>query len=91
MCSNHILEIMFNEPQLLLVFRVALEIEMIYGSDNDPEEPNQAFEDGPFTGDNNMTMDGVVPSSPDNHINFDATEEGKQRFQVYQYTIKKWK
>ncbi|CAH8388212.1 unnamed protein product [Eruca vesicaria subsp. sativa] len=29
-CSKNMLEIMFSEPQLLIVYRVALEIEMIY-------------------------------------------------------------
>ncbi|KAL0713458.1 hypothetical protein Bca4012_020436 [Brassica carinata] len=29
-CSKHMLKIMFNKPQLLIVFRVALEIEMVY-------------------------------------------------------------
>ncbi|KAL0741015.1 hypothetical protein Bca4012_082528 [Brassica carinata] len=29
-CSKTMLEMIFNEPQLLIVFRVALEIEMVY-------------------------------------------------------------
>ena len=29
-CSKTMLEIMFNEPQLLIVYRVALEIELVY-------------------------------------------------------------
>ncbi|CAH8352295.1 unnamed protein product [Eruca vesicaria subsp. sativa] len=35
-CNNNILEIMFNEPQLLIVHRVALEIELVYAPT--PEE-----------------------------------------------------
>lgn len=34
-CSNHMLEIMFNEPQLLIVFRVALELEKVYAETED--------------------------------------------------------
>lgn len=43
-CSHRMLEIMFNEPQLLIIYRVALEIEKVYdmlsGLD-DPDEQSQ--------------------------------------------------
>ncbi|CAG7876435.1 unnamed protein product [Brassica rapa] len=53
-CSKHILEIMFNEPQLLIVFRVALEIEMVYGLPNDNVQAEEA------TGFSRLTVDDVV-------------------------------
>ncbi|KAG5405072.1 hypothetical protein IGI04_011191 [Brassica rapa subsp. trilocularis] len=53
-CSKHILEIMFNEPQLLIVFRVALEIEMVYGLPNETVQAEEA------TGFPRLTVDDVV-------------------------------
>ncbi|CAN6998170.1 unnamed protein product [Brassica rapa subsp. trilocularis] len=67
---KHVLEIMFNEPQLLLVFRVALEIEMVYGLDNDAADT-----DDPLTGDDSMSLEGAVPLSPNSLNNSDPNDE----------------
>ncbi|CAN7127032.1 unnamed protein product [Brassica rapa subsp. narinosa] len=69
-CSKHVLEIMFNEPQLLLVFRVALEIEMVYGLDNDAADT-----DDHLTGDDSMSLEGVVPLSPNSLNNSEPNHE----------------
>ncbi|CAG7870162.1 unnamed protein product [Brassica rapa] len=59
-CSHHILELMYNEPQLLLVYRVALEIEMVYGVPNDHEETEDPCEFLNLTGEENMATDEGV-------------------------------
>ncbi|WZZ16045.1 uncharacterized protein LOC125577606 [Brassica napus] len=74
-CSKHILEIMFNEPQLLLVFRVALEIEMVYGLQNDVEDTEEGLEYINLTGNNFMPLEGAVPLSPDPLSNYDPNQE----------------
>ncbi|CAG7876364.1 unnamed protein product [Brassica rapa] len=60
-CSKHILEIMFNEPQLLIVFCVALEIEMVYGTADDNGEAEDPAKAGTI--------------SPEEHIYFDPNDE----------------
>ncbi|CAF2157206.1 unnamed protein product [Brassica napus] len=63
-CSHHILELMYNEPQLLLVYRVALEIEMVYGVPNDHEETEDPAEFLNLTGEENMATDEGVSIHP---------------------------
>lgn len=67
---------MFNEPQLFIVFRVALEIEMVYGLQNDDD----AIEDQPpqntIQGDQIIPLDGEIPLSPDVVLNYNMYEEG---------------
>ncbi|CAF2151239.1 unnamed protein product [Brassica rapa] len=82
-CSKHILEIMFNEPQLLLVFRVALEIEMVYGLQNDVEDTNEGLEYNNLTGNDFMALEGSVPLSPDPLNNYDPNQEEGRRYEVY--------
>ncbi|CAF2044409.1 unnamed protein product [Brassica napus] len=82
-CSKHILEIMFNEPQLLLVFRVALEIEMVYGLQNDVEDTEEGLEYINLTGNNFMPLEGAVPLSPDPLSNYDPNQEEGRRYEVY--------
>ncbi|KAL0701481.1 hypothetical protein Bca4012_057603 [Brassica carinata] len=50
-CSKTMLEIMFNEPQLLIVYRVALEIELVYAP-----TPEQRDEFPHFTVDDAITI-----------------------------------
>ena len=75
-CSKHILEIMFNEPQLLIVFRVALEIEMVYGLPNDNVQAEEA------TGFPRLTVDDVVSMakagtiSPEEEFYYGENDEG---------------
>lgn len=68
---------MFNEPQLLLVFRVALEIQMVYGL----EDTDDATEDVPqnqnIPGDAIIDLEGEMPLSPDSVLNYDPSYEGK--------------
>ncbi|KAG2265303.1 hypothetical protein Bca52824_072382 [Brassica carinata] len=54
-CSKHILEIMFNEPQLI-VFHVALDIEMVYGLPNDDVQAQNATEFPRLTVDDVISM-----------------------------------
>ena len=76
MCSKHILEIMFNEPQLLLVFRVSLENEMVYGLQNDVDDTDEGLEYNNLTGNDFMALEGAVPVSPDPLNNYDPNQEG---------------
>ncbi|KAL0743179.1 hypothetical protein Bca4012_084692 [Brassica carinata] len=69
------LEIMFNEPQLLLVFRVALEIEMIYGLQNNSDDTEEAREYHPMTGDDIISLEGDLSLSPDPPNNFVPNDE----------------
>lgn len=64
LCSKHILEIMFNEPQLLIVFRVALEIEMVYANTRED------------LADDVVDMAQEVADSPDDPYNYDPYDEG---------------
>ncbi|XP_009123356.2 uncharacterized protein LOC103848151 [Brassica rapa] len=74
-CSKHILEIMFNEPQLLLVFRVSLENEMVYGLQNDVDDTDEGLEYNNLTGNDFMALEGAVPVSPDPLNNYDPNQE----------------
>lgn len=66
------LEIMFNEPQLLTVFRVALEIEMVYA------ETGNGTDDFPrLTVDDVINMGQGVTISPEGPYNYDPFDEGK--------------
>lgn len=64
-CSKHMLDIMFNEPQLLIVYRVALEIEKVYDM---PNENGDTAEDNAII---SMEEDLAIP--PDYHL----SDEGK--------------
>ncbi|KAG2239118.1 hypothetical protein Bca52824_089978 [Brassica carinata] len=69
-CSKHMLEIMFNEPQLLTVFRVALEIEMVYA------ETEDGTDDFPgLTVDDVIDMGQGVTISPEDPYNYDPYDE----------------
>ncbi|CAF2071759.1 unnamed protein product [Brassica napus] len=74
-CSHHILELMFNEPQLLLVYRVALEIEMVYGIPNDNEENEDPAQFLNLTGEEHMSMDEGVTIRPEDPANYDPNIE----------------
>ncbi|KAL0650298.1 hypothetical protein Bca4012_092989 [Brassica carinata] len=74
-CSKHILEIMFNEPQLLLVFRVALEIEMVYGFQNDIDDTDEGLEYNNLTGNDFMALEGAVPLYLDPLNNYDPNDQ----------------
>ncbi|CAN6998030.1 unnamed protein product [Brassica rapa subsp. trilocularis] len=76
-CSKHMLEIMFNEPQLLLVFRVALEIEIVYGLENENDDTDEGRQDNHLTGDDIMSLEGAVSLSPDQLNNFNDNSHGK--------------
>ncbi|CAN6931973.1 unnamed protein product [Brassica oleracea] len=69
-CSKHMLEIMFNEPQLLIVFRVALEIELLYANigEDGAELPR-------LTVDDVIDMGQGVTISPEDPYNFDPCED----------------
>ncbi|KAL0734928.1 hypothetical protein Bca4012_011138 [Brassica carinata] len=69
-CSKHMLEIMFNEPRLLTVFRVALEIEMVYA------ETGDGTDDFPrLTVDDVIDMGQGVTISPEDPYNYDPYDE----------------
>ncbi|CAF2099673.1 BnaA05g20070D [Brassica napus] len=74
-CSHHILELMFNEPQLLLVYRVALEIEMVYGIPNDNEETEDPALFLNLNGEEDMAMDEDVSIYPLHPANDDPNIE----------------
>ncbi|CAN6931189.1 unnamed protein product, partial [Brassica oleracea] len=74
-CSHHILELMFNEPQLLLVYRVALEIEMVYGIPNDDEENEDPAQFLNLTGEEHISMDEGVTIPPEDPANYDPNIE----------------
>lgn len=74
MCSKHLLEIMFNEPQLLVIFRVALEIEMVYSIPSDDADALVNYRR--LTLDDNGEMEPGFPLSPDDPANYGADDEG---------------
>ncbi|CAN6893806.1 unnamed protein product [Brassica oleracea] len=82
-CSKHILEIMFNEPQLLLVFRVALEIEMVYGFQNDIDDTDEGLEYNNLTGNDFMALEGAVPLYLDPLNNYDPNDQEGRTYEVY--------
>lgn len=74
MCSRHMLEIMFNEPQLLIVFRVALEIEMVYAHlDHDGSDLPR------ITGEDVIHIGEAEALSPDDPSNYDPYDEGNMK------------
>ncbi|KAH0914630.1 hypothetical protein HID58_029076, partial [Brassica napus] len=72
-CSKHLLEIMFNEPQLLVVFRVALEIEMVYSIPGEDDDPPVNYHR--LTVDDIIEMQPGFPLSPDDPANYGADDE----------------
>ncbi|KAJ4891756.1 Uncharacterized protein Rs2_31504 [Raphanus sativus] len=69
-CSKSMLEIMFNEPQLLIVYRVALEIELVYAP-----TPQQRDEFPRFTVDDAITiLEGENPYNNGENINVQSEE-----------------
>lgn len=74
---------MFNEPQLLLVYRVALEIEMVYGIPNDNEENEDPAQFLNLTGEEHMSMDEGVTIRPEDPANYDPNIEGMERVNIY--------
>ncbi|KAH0926489.1 LOW QUALITY PROTEIN: hypothetical protein HID58_018745 [Brassica napus] len=74
-CSKHVLKIMFNEPQLLIVFRVALEIEMVYGTADHNGEAEDPAEFPQLTVDDVISMAEAGTISPKEHIYFDPNDE----------------
>ena len=77
MCSKHMLEIMFNETQLLLVFRVALEIEMVYGLENDDDHNAEPPDNLTINESEFLSFEGAVPLSLDPLDNYNTQDEGK--------------
>ncbi|KAF2594769.1 hypothetical protein F2Q70_00042765 [Brassica cretica] len=77
-CSKHMLEIMFNEPQLLIVFRVALEIEMVYAQPNDDGETEDPAAFPHLTVDDIIAMELGFPLSPDDPSNYGPNDEGME-------------
>ncbi|KAG5378394.1 hypothetical protein IGI04_026236 [Brassica rapa subsp. trilocularis] len=74
-CSKHMLEIMFNEPQLLLVFRVALEIEMVYGLENDDDHNAEPPDNLTINESDFLCFEGAVPLSPNPLDNYNTQDE----------------
>ncbi|KAG2315016.1 hypothetical protein Bca4012_065819 [Brassica carinata] len=85
-CSKHILELMFNEPQLLIIYRVALEIEMVYGIPNDDEENEDPAEFRSLTFDELSSMDEGVTIPPEDPTNYDPNLEAAKCIGVDQST-----
>lgn len=80
-CSHHMLDLMFNEPHLLLVFRVALEIEMVYSIPNEEgenEDPDGFLNFMEFH-DEQMTVEPDAQDPLQNQDTHDQTLEGKQK------------
>lgn len=69
---------MFNEPQLLLIFRVALEIEKVYGFPNDSDHSEEPTANIQITGNEIIPLDGALTLTPDHLDDFGTTGEGKQ-------------
>ncbi|KAG2328115.1 hypothetical protein Bca52824_010843 [Brassica carinata] len=69
-CSEPLLELMFNEPQLLSVYRMALGIELVYAPS--AEERSQLPR---LTVDDVMTIQEGLPIDNDNHNNNDDIEQ----------------
>ena len=66
---------MFNEPQLLIVFRVAIEIEMVYGFPNDEGETQDQAQFQRLTVDDIISIDGDGSMSPEDLTYFNPYEE----------------
>lgn len=73
------LELMFNEPQLLIIFRVALEIEMVYGI-HDTDDANKAVPpNGTITGDGVISLEDEIAFTPDSVLDYNPSDEGKRK------------
>ncbi|KAJ4876193.1 Uncharacterized protein Rs2_41211 [Raphanus sativus] len=75
-CSKHMLEIMFNEPQLLLVFRVSLKIEKVYGLENDDDDIEDLGGNHLMNGDDVISLRETLPFSPDPLNTIAPTDQG---------------
>lgn len=80
MCSKHMLEIMYNEPQLLLVYRVALEIEMVYGLQNNADDGDNGQDNQIVPGDYITALGEANPVSPVPPNSDDPADEGTSFF-----------
>ncbi|KAF3493227.1 hypothetical protein DY000_02054180 [Brassica cretica] len=74
-CSKRILEIMFNGPQLLIVFHVALDIEMVYGLPNDDVQAQDATEFPRLTVDDVISMAEAGTISPEEEFYYAENDE----------------
>ncbi|KAL0741244.1 hypothetical protein Bca4012_082757 [Brassica carinata] len=74
-CSKHMLELMLNDQQLLLVFRVALEIEMVYGLEDTDDATEDVAHNQTITGDAIISLEGEIPLSPDSVLNYNPSDE----------------
>lgn len=70
------LEKLFNEPQVLIVYYVSLEIEMVYAIQNDDDETQDAAHIPRLAVDDIISMDEGVTISPDDPSNYDPNDEG---------------
>lgn len=70
-CSKNVLEIMFNEPQLIIVYRVALEIELVYAP-----TPQQREEFPRFTVDDAISIMDVENPNNNGQNNNVQNDEG---------------
>lgn len=80
-CSKHMLELMLNDQQLLLVFRVALEIEMVYGLEDTDDATEDVAHNQTITGDAIISLEGEIPLSPDSVLNYNPSDEGNRKIQ----------
>ncbi|KAF2531068.1 hypothetical protein F2Q70_00031050 [Brassica cretica] len=74
-CSKRILEIMFNGPQLLIVFHVALDIEMVYGLPNDDVQAQDATEFPRLTVDDVISMAEAGTISPEEEFYYAENDD----------------
>ncbi|KAL0846361.1 hypothetical protein Bca101_019607 [Brassica carinata] len=65
-----------NVQQLLIVFRVALEIEMVYAMPTDDDETQDPAQFPRLTFDNITSMEEGVTISPDDPTNYNPNDEG---------------
>ncbi|KAH0868661.1 hypothetical protein HID58_075683 [Brassica napus] len=82
-CSKHILEIMFNEPQLLIVFHVALDIEMVHGLPNDDVQAQNATEFPRLTVDDVISMAEAGTISPEEEFYYAENDEEVEPLNVW--------
>ncbi|KAL0742560.1 hypothetical protein Bca4012_084073 [Brassica carinata] len=74
-CSKHMLELMLNDQQLLLVFRVALEIEMVYGLEDTDDATEDVAHNQTITGDAIISLEGEILLSHDSVLNYNPSDE----------------
>ncbi|KAF3486107.1 hypothetical protein F2Q69_00054779 [Brassica cretica] len=67
---------MFNEPQLLIVFHVALDIEMVHGLPNDDVQAQNATEFPRLTVDDVISMAEAGTISPEEEFYYAENDEG---------------